>query len=50
MLYLPPEQAGELEDAARKRSIPKAALVRFAITKLLRDISSGQLELPLGIE
>jgi predicted DNA-binding protein len=50
MFYLPPEQAGELDSLARKRSIPKAALVRFAITKMLRDMSSGQLELPLGIE
>jgi len=49
-LYLPKEQAQQLEDLARERSIAKAALVRFAVGKLLDEVSGGQLQLPLGIQ
>ena len=49
-LYLSVEQARQLEAVSRKRSIPKAAVVRFAVDRLLTQLGSGQLELPLGIE
>ena len=48
-LYLAPEQARQLEAMSRKRSIAKAVIVRFAVDRLLTEIGSGQLELPLGI-
>ncbi len=48
-LYLPAEQALQLEMISRQRSVAKAALVRFAVDKLLAQLNSGQLELPLGI-
>jgi len=49
-LYLSSEQAKQLESVSQKRSIPKAAVVRFAVDRLLTQLGNGQLELPLGIE
>ena len=49
-LYLSVEQAKELEAVSRKRSVPKAAVVRFAVDRLLTQLGNGQLELPLGID
>ena len=49
-LYLAPEQAKQLETVSRQRSVAKAAIVRFAVDRLLVQLGSGQLELPLGIE
>ena len=49
-LYLSLEQARQLEIVSRKRSIAKAAVVRFAVDRLLSQLGSGQLELPFGIE
>jgi hypothetical protein len=49
-LYLSLEQARQLESVSQKRRIPKAAVVRFAVDRLLTQLGSGQLELPLGIE
>ena len=48
-LYLSIEQARELEHLSRERHVAKAAVVRFAVERLLSDLGSGQLELPLGI-
>lgn len=50
MLYLPSEQAQQLEVMSRQRSVAKAALVRYAVDRLLTQLSNGQLELPLGIQ
>jgi hypothetical protein len=49
-LYLSAEQAKQLEILSRQRSVAKAAVVRFAVDRLLAQLGSGQLELPLGIE
>ena len=49
-LYLSREQAKQLEIVSRQRSIAKAAVVRFAVDRLLTQLGSGQLELPLGVE
>jgi hypothetical protein len=49
-LYLSSEQAKQLEILSRQRSVAKAAVVRFAVDRLLTQLGSGQLELPLGIE
>jgi hypothetical protein len=49
-LYLSAEQAKQLEILSRQRRVAKAAVVRFAVDRLLTQLGSGQLELPLGIE
>ena len=49
-LYLSSEQAKQLDILSRQRSVAKAAVVRFAVDRLLTELGSGQLELPLGIE
>ena len=49
-LYLSSEQAKQLDILSRQRSVAKAAVVRFAVDRLLTQLGSGQLELPLGIE
>lgn len=49
-LYLSLEQTKQLETVSRKRSVAKATVVRFAVDRLLTELGSGQLELPLGIE
>jgi predicted DNA-binding protein len=49
-LYLPLQQAEQLEQLAKKRSVAKATLVKFAIDRLLTDLTNGQLVLPLGIQ
>jgi len=48
-LYLPSEQAQQLEAMSRQRSVAKAALVRYAVDQFLTQLNNGQLELPLGI-
>ena len=49
-LYLSTEQARQLEHLSRERRVAKAAVVRFAVERLLTELGNGQLELPLGIE
>jgi len=49
-LYLSTEQARQLELLSHERRVAKAAVVRFAVDKLLTELGSGQLELPLGIQ
>jgi hypothetical protein len=49
-LYLTPELAKQLETVSRQRSVAKAAIVRFAVDRLMTQLGNGQLELPLGID
>ena len=49
-LYLAPEQARQLEAVSRQRSVAKAAIVRFAVDRLLVQLGNGQLDLPFGIQ
>ncbi len=46
--------SGELSESLRRvsttRHISKAALVRFAVERLLHQLEAGQLNLPLGVE
>jgi hypothetical protein len=49
-MYFSPEQAEALATACRNRRVSKATLVRYAVERLLEQIESGQLELPLGVE
>jgi hypothetical protein len=49
MVYLTHEQSAQLKSIARDRHVSRAAVVRFAIDQLLKQLSSGQLELPLGL-
>lgn len=46
--------SGELSDGLNRasvaRHISKAALVRFAVERLLQQLEQGQLNLPLGVE
>lgn len=49
MVYLTHEQSAQLKAISRDRHVSRAALVRFAIDQLLKQLSSGQLELPLGL-
>jgi hypothetical protein len=50
VVYFPREQALNLKQLSEKRHLPMANIVRFAVTRLLVDLQSGQLELPLGLE
>jgi hypothetical protein len=50
VVYFEDGLARKLEAVARERSVPKAALVRIAVGRLLIQLGSGQLELPLGVE
>lgn len=49
VVYFSQEQAEGLDSLSRQRRVAKADLVRFAVDRLLNQINSGQLELPLGI-
>jgi hypothetical protein len=49
-LYLSPEQALQLDTISRSRRVAKAELIRVALDRLLDDMHSGQLTLPLGVE
>lgn len=49
-LYLALEQASQLDAVSRERNVSKATFVRLAVGRLLAQINSGQLELPLGIQ
>ena len=46
--------SGELSENLRRvsttRHVSKAALVRFAVERLLHQLEAGQLNLPLGVE
>lgn len=49
MVYLTQGQSFRLKSIAHDRHVSRAVLVRFAIDQLLKQLSSGQLELPLGL-
>ena len=49
-VYFSGELSESLSRASTMRHISKAALVRFAVERLLRQLQEGQLNLPLGVE
>ena len=49
LVYFPTEQAVNLSTVARARRVPKAELIRVAVGRLLNELNSGQLDLPLGL-
>jgi hypothetical protein len=48
-VYFTKEQANQLSFVSRERHVAKSTLVRFAVEQLLNQLTSGQLELPLGL-
>jgi hypothetical protein len=49
LVYLPNEEADRLASIARERRVTKTELVRVAVGRLINQLNSGQLELPLGV-
>jgi hypothetical protein len=49
LVYFPKEDAARLSSVARERRIAKTELVRVAVLRLLNQLNSGQLDLPLGL-
>ena len=49
MLYLSKDQAGRLDLVSRERHVPKAEVVRLALSRLLKQLSDGEADLRLGI-
>lgn len=49
LVYFPKEEAERLSSVAKERRVAKTELVRVAVGRLLNDLNSGQLELPLGL-
>jgi hypothetical protein len=49
-VYFSGELAESLNRVSSTRHVSKAALVRFAVERLLHQLQDGQLNLPLGIE
>jgi hypothetical protein len=49
LVYLPNEEADRLTTFARERRVTKTELVRLAVGRLINQLNSGQLELPLGV-
>jgi hypothetical protein len=48
-VYFNEALAHRLHFVSQERRVPKATLVRFAVERLLNQLSTGQLELPLGL-
>jgi hypothetical protein len=48
-VYLSTELSAALTATSKSRKVDKSTLVRTAIERLLADLESGQLNLPLGI-
>lgn len=48
-VYFSEDLSRALKSASTERRVHKSELVRFAVERLLNDLSSGQLELPLGL-
>jgi hypothetical protein len=48
-VYFTSDQATTLDQVSEERRVAKATLVRFAVERLMTDLRSGQLELPLGL-
>jgi hypothetical protein len=49
-VYFSDQQTESLNRISRERRVPKAELLRIGVDLLLAHMSSGQLDLPLGIE
>jgi hypothetical protein len=49
LVYFPKDEAERLSNAAKERRVAKTELVRVAVGRLLNDLNSGQMELPLGL-
>lgn len=49
LVYFSKEEAERLSSFAQARRVAKTELVRVAVGRLLNDLNSGQLELPLGL-
>lgn len=50
IVYFDDEQAERLRRVANGRHVSKATVVRVAVAQLLRQLDSGQLVLPIGLE
>jgi transcriptional regulator NrdR family protein len=48
-VYLSDRLSHALASASQKRKVHKSDIVRVAIERLLNDLETGQLELPLGM-
>jgi hypothetical protein len=48
-VYLSNELSIALNNASAERRVDKSEIVRLAVQRLLNDLASGQLELPLGL-
>jgi hypothetical protein len=48
-VYLNDDLSQALATTCEKRKVHKSDIVRVAVERLLNDLESGQLELPLGI-
>jgi hypothetical protein len=48
-VYLSTDLSKALQNASTERRVHKSEIVRVAVQRLLHDLSSGQLELPLGL-
>lgn len=48
-VYFDKALAHRLHFVSLERRVPKATVVRFAVERLLNQLSTGQLELPLGL-
>ncbi len=49
-IYFSDQQTERLNRISRERRVSKAELVRIGVDLLVAQLSSGQLELPLGID
>ena len=49
-VYFSDRQTESLNQISRQRRVPKAELIRIGVDLLLTQLSSGQLDLPLGID
>lgn len=48
-VYFDQALAHRLHDVSQERRVAKANVVRFAVERLLNQLTTGQLELPLGL-
>lgn len=48
-VYLPEDQATQLGELSKERHVTKATIVRLAVDRLFSELSTGQLDLPLGL-
>lgn len=48
-VYLNDDLSDALSDTCERRKVHKSDIVRVAVQRLLNDLESGQLNLPLGL-